>query len=455
MLKFNSILRRRSQEEGSSMIFAILVMMVMLLATILVTSYAVTAAVTANKLGSRDVYRSSALAGIQNAMLSANNNGTYSDVLERHRGSANAVTGNYDSSASNRSDAVKWAWYTERVVLSGQRVGYYVYSTGWSDQDGQDKGVKLRAQFDPVLVTGGKWIAASDKETNGHVSYSISYDSPYQLGLTGLNEVTVEGSAKFYSSDSYYGNQPSGTTSNKTSIAANSLDSTGKQSTINISATTSGLQQKSFTAPVNGISPCTGAGCDISGTTYRNYDLNLNDVTAIVNGGTLGNGNTVAGKCTNPAGIWRASEHAGVMDIPGDSCVQQIIFDVNTTVPATYSTNTPLKIYSATGVNVYKGVSVNSTNSPAALRITSATGDVNVGDPNNVYGASNTYFGGYITTAQGRCQVNTATTYFGAMACNRVNLLTGATFYQDLASYSVNTNVTQRNVWSQAYLEEL
>jgi len=447
-------LDRKKNENGSAMIFAILVLMILLLATVIVSTYATTAAVTARELTSRDALRNAANAAIENAMLTANNNSNAA-ALEAHRGVGNSVTGTYTSDSSNQGTDLKWTWYTERVVLSGQRVGYYVYATGYNDkQGGKNAGVRFRAQFDPISVTGGKWNPANPngedgrpKTDKGSVSYNISSESPYQLGLTGLSSLSIEGNAKIYSSDSFYGNQPSGTSSNKTTAATNG--------TMNITAPTSGLQQKSFTAPVAGEEPCTSAGCATSGTTYRNYDINMDDVATVVNGGKLSGGTTVAGKCANVKPIWKASENAGIMNIANDSCVQQIIFDVNTNIPATYSINSPLKLYTTTGVTVYKGVKVNTTNSPASLRIYSATGGVNVGDSTNTYLNGPTYLGAYIATAQGRCQVYSGATYFGALACANTNIYSGSIFYQDLASFSVNTNVSQRNVWSQGYLEEL
>lgn len=428
-LKFREILNNRKNEDGVSLIFALLVLVMLLLVTVIVATTATTSAVTANQLTSGTVLRSAATNGLQNALLVANNSQT-SSILETKRGVGGAVYGTVtnDSNSGRRDGEIKWRWYTEQVVFPGQIVGYYVYSTGYSSVTGIDKGVTLRAQFVPTAATSGDW-----NPTTKAVSYKLSPEASYQWGITGTISVSLEDSSKVYGFDSYYGSTPGGANSTGTAIATNN--------TVTIGSGT-GIQSSSFTSPSATGNDCTGTGCAGVGVVYREFDVNLQSVADKMT--------TMCGSNNPP--IWRASEHGGVLDLPANTCVGGLIFDVDTTVPANYTPNSPLAVYSVGDVTVNKGINVNTSNSPGSLKVYSNSGALSVGVSGSGSILSRTNM--YMATVTGLCEIAANSTYFGATACGRVIVRSNAVYYLDAASRS-GSALTQRNVWTQTYVEEL
>lgn len=427
------ILQNRNQESGAAIIVAILILMVLLLVVVIVSTTGFTAATSARDLNSREIYKNAAEAALANALLTANNS-TDPDALELRRGLNNAFYGTMTNDTSTRGGEIRWRWYTEQVVLPGQRIGYYIYATGYSTDQGVAGGVTLRGQFTPVNVASGTIV-------NGVAQYKLSPTSPYQWGLTGVNSISTQAGAKIYSSDSYYGAVASGTGTTGT------IASTNNSMTL---TDDTGLIQKSFSNPAN---VCSGGGCEFSGTTYREFNLDPSLSGALVEE------NCPAG----PYPVWRASDNGGVLNLQTDSCVNQLIFDVNTIVPANFTINNPLKIYSDAGVIVFKGVTVNSTRSPATLQVFSQLGNLSVGDPANTFVNSDTYAGIYFVTSRindgdlegGSCSVFPDSTVFGALNCYNVTLQTDSIFYLDLASLSLNVDATSRNIWIQQFVEEI
>lgn len=410
--------------------------MILLLATVIVSTSATTAAIAARDLDSRSVLRNAAEAALQNASITANNS-TTNNVLETKRNVANAVVGvmTSDSSSGRQTGEIQWRWYTEQVVFPGKVTGYYVYATGYSTKTGGvNEGVTLRAQFHPVVVTGAN-------STDGqNIEYYIGVSSIFQYGITGTStgsSVTVEDTAKIYTGDSNYGNTPSGTSSDGALIATNG--------TVKVNGTTSGVKYASIDkASVGG--PCTGTGCAALGTLARGYAIDSGMIS------TQGN----AATCTNNMGLWRASLNGGVLNIPQDSCVTGLVFDVNTTIPANWSSETPLRIFNSGDTAVDKGVAVNTTNSPQSLTIYSTSGKFSSGITGA--GTGNNSFTGYFASVTGQCEVGASTKYFGALTCGTVILRANSIFYLDLASRGLSLTHTyagQRKIWIVDFVEEL
>lgn len=427
------ILENRGEEKGAAIIVAILILMILLLVAVVVSTTSFSAATSARELNSRAVYKNAAEAAISNALLTANNSSA-ANALELRRGLSNAFYGTMTADTSTRGGEIRWRWYTEQVVFPGQRIGYYIYATGYSSVEGVNSGVTLRAQFAPVAVASGTIV-------NGVARYSLAANSPYQWGLTGINSVSTQSGAKIYSYDSFYGAAASGTRTTGTIASTNN--------SMNI-ADNNGLIQKSFTNPSN---VCSGSGCASSGTTYREFNLDPSLAGALVPA------NCPAG----PYPVWRASDNGGVLNLPNNSCVNQLIFDVNTIVPANFTISNPLKIYSTAGVTVFRGVTLNNTRSPATLQVFSQLGNLSVGDPANTFTATNTYAGLYFVTSRlnagnlegGSCSIFGSSTVFGALNCYNVTLQANSTFYLDLASLNLNVNAQSRNIWIQQFVEEI
>lgn len=436
MFRLIEKLKNRDREDGSSLIFAILVLMILLLATVVVTATATTAAGTARSLISRDTLKNAAEAGLQSAIVAANNS-TATNVLESKRNVANAVTGTMtvDNNSGRQDGEIKWRWYTEQVVFPGKVVGYYVYSTGYStDTGGIETGVTLRAQFKPLLVTG------ANSADGTKIEYYIGAESIFQQGITAStttsNNILVESTAKVYTADSFYGHTPSGTSSTGASLATNG--------TVQVESG-SGIQYISIDKTPSSGAPCSGTGCASIGISSRGYGINTENISS----------KGLPANCTTTLGIWRASSNGGKLNIPQDSCVTGLIFDINTTVPANWSNSTPLRIFNSGNTTIDKGVTVNTTNSPQSLKIYSTSGKLTLGTTGTGTGTS---FSGYFGSVTGQCEIAGSTKYFGALSCGSVILRAGSVFYLDLASRGLSPtyNYTgQRKIWLNDFVEEL
>lgn len=434
----------QNREGGAALIFAVLLVMVLLLIMVLVTSTAVTAAKTATTLSTADIYKNAAEAGVANALLEANNavSAAGTNPLEKRRGIANATSGIMPDTTSTSGTDIHWRWYTQQVVFPGEKVGYYVYSTGYSVQKGIDEGISLRAQFVPTNVQEGYYDSSDNR-----ISYRAPWASPFQWGLTGFSSVSLSSTSKIYSADSKYGNAASGTNTVGTVAATNG--------TMNIATTTATLREKSFAGlPTSGAS-CNGTGCNSSGTTYRDYKMSGDSTNA-----------RVAALCpsTSSYPVWVASSNNGVMNLGANSCVGGLIFDVPTTVPANWSDANALAIYNTGNTTVYSGVQLNKTNSPNAFKIYSLTGNLSVGNSANSYSTAVTNVSLSYYSGVGTCTIYNATVYFGALACANSSLLDGSTFYLDMASINSGVNIHgtgtgystgSRNIWKQEYIEQL
>ena len=444
--KIKTIIAKNEQnrENGAALIFAVLLIMVLMLIMVLVTSTAVTSANTASALYSADTYRNAAEAGVANALLEANNatSTAGSNPLELRRGEAKAAYGTMPASASTSGTDIKWKWYTQQVVFPGEKVGYYVYSTGYSTGKGIDEGIKLRAQFIPTNVQEGYYDG-----TDNRISYRSPWASPFQWGLTGFSTVTLADTAKIYSADSKYGNSASGTNTVGTLASTNG--------TMEINTTTATLNQKSFAGLPTAGNSCNGTGCNSSGTTYREYKMSGDSAN-----------NRVETMCPNSGSyaVWKASSNGGVMSLPANTCVGGLIFDVPTTVPSNWSDENPLSLYNTGNTTVYQGVQLNKTNSPNAFRVYSLTGNLSVGNSANTYSAATTTTSLSYYSGVGTCTIYNATIYFGAVTCANVSLLSGSIFYLDMASINASVNIHgtgtgystgSRNIWHQQYIEQL
>lgn len=439
LIKFNETLRNRkqaiNQEQGSAFIFAVLLLMVMTLTVVLITTTTITGAQTASTLATRDLLKQAAEAGLNNALLQANQSSS-TNALEVHRGidnAANGVMSATTSTVTNSNLNLRWRWYTQQVVFPGQKTGYYVYSEGYSNTAGVDQTLTLRAQFLSVPVSAAKY-----NSTTNSPQYVLA--NSWESGLAGLSSMTVEPGVYVYTADSNYGSIPIGTSTTGTTVVSNN--------TVVVNTIDSGLRQVNLAHPSSTGTGCDGIGCDTLGVTYRGYTVTNEALVDVF---------SPTGNC--PAGSydpWIASENGGLLNLPEESCVGSLVFDVDTILPASSSKTNPLKVYSQGSVVVYKGVRVNYTNIPLALQIFSANGSLSIGDPAFPTGVDNSYAAFEFATHNGSCQVHDKATYFGVFSCANSTLGSGSVVYMDLAAREIaSTNPNARNIWSLTYTEEL
>jgi Tfp pilus assembly protein PilX len=435
MLKMmNNIKQHRNgerNESGAAMIFALLLLMLLMLVTVIVATTATTQSQSTREVSLREGYLSAANNGIEVALYNANNNIT-EDWLETKRTIGNAMTGTPPNGANN-IDGLRWRIYTERVVTTGNTVAYYVYSTGYTPTLGIDKGITLRSIFQGSKVNSGKYVYQADETVN--VAYTLSADGSWAYGLLGTNGMTFSGTSKLYSFDSSKsGGIPTGTSTIGTVASTNTA--------VELNNTAHGISSIISSYPGVNTGCLPASICNTSpGLTqsYRNSEVNLSGVTENIQSTCTGTGYP----------LWKASENSGVLNLPANTCLGGIYFDVNTTVPASFTASSPLRLNVLGNVTVKSGVSVNANGAPTKLVIRSTGGDLTA---NTGTTANRVQF--LYTSENATCNVTGAGIFFGGIACANVNVYDSARIYMDLAARSLES-ITSRHIWVNTYVEEL
>jgi hypothetical protein len=430
MDKLKNYRNGEDRESGAAMIFAILLLMLLLLVSVIVATTATTQSQSSRVNSLREANLSAANNGIENALFNANNS-TDTKWLESKRTIANATTGTPPVGAYN-VEGLKWRVYTERVVTSGNTVAYYVYSTGYISSLGPDEGVTLRSIFQGSKVNSGKYVSQADGAVN--VAYTLSADSSWAYGILGTTGVNFSGTTKLYSFDSAKsGSVPTGTATNGTVASTNTA--------VAIANTQHGISNiiSSYPGVNTGCVPSNVCNTAPVTQSYRNSEVSLAGVTENVKSICTGTGYP----------IWKASENSGVLNLPTNTCLGGLDFDINTTVPASFSAGSPLRLNVLGNVTVKPGVSVNSTGAPTKLVIRSVGGNLTVG---SLTTANRTQF--LYTSENATCNVTGPGIFFGGMACATVNVYDSAKVYMDLAARSLES-ITTRHIWVNTYVEEL
>lgn len=427
IIRLNDAFEKRragKNESGAAMIFALLILMVLAFLSVTMTLQATTQAQSQREITLREAYVASAYSAMETAVFNANNSSN-ANWLESRRGILNAQNGTPPTNTSSVSD-LRWRIYTERVVTSGNQVAYYVYATGYVSSIGVDQGITLRGIINGTDVTEGVY------NSEGGIQYRLSVEGSWAHGLTGVNELTFLGTSKLYSFDSALsGSTPSGTSSRDVNFY-----SKGK---INITNVNHGLKTGTVTAYGTNNRCLPENICEQAAIIFRElgFDVDLTEVTDNVN--------TACPNVSYP--VWTASQNDGVLDLPANACVGGLVFDVNTTVPASNTKTNPLRINVKGGnVVINPGIKVNTSNVPTALIIRS-TG--------NTFTADNTSKSNlFITAPNATCSTKGSAMLFGGISCQRVSLEGSSTVYLDL---SIRSNVfgSDRKIWNISYVEEL
>jgi hypothetical protein len=433
MIRINKFLERRKNEEGSSMIFALIVLMLALAATLIIVAYTLTSLLTTRVLNINAVYGTAAQTAISDAVLAANSQNGQA-LLDAHQGSSNAVTG----VVSNSTYSVNWSWYTSRVATTGEKIYYYVYATGYSTT-GVDKGTseKVRVILSSVNVSGASY-------TGGKIVYQASDQSVHQWGLMGTNSATYNAGSIINSYDSFQTLTPTATTNQSATASNGNLKL----------ASGTGLTTFNQFGSGSASTRCSGTGC--ASVAFQNQTSGF-DMTSLAT-----NVNT---QCPNAASTypsWTASANSGLLTTNSSSqCFNTMTFDSNTTIPASSSSSTPTIAYVKGNITVNAGVQVNAGGAPTALQIYSQAGSsasfVNgtTGSPTKFYGlVAGPSLACNDSAASGTSSTPTLLIY-GSLACNSINLGAGTTVWQDLAAANVQPTGTERLIWNVSKFENL
>lgn len=431
MLKFINRfkLAKRASEEGSAMIFALIVMIIALATTSLVAAFAYTNITVNQGVTAGTTFGLAADTAVNNALQLANSpNGN--TLLANHIGKDNAVTGQLASGASPYT--VKWSWYSERVAGTGQRIYYYIYASAYT-KTASDLGAKNYR----VLLSSKSVSSAAI--VNGKIVYQASDQAVHQWGITGLNGITLAANAKIYSYDSFQTPTPSGTSSNA-EVASNKLLTIGGGNAIKK------FNEFSSDGTTN---RCTGS-TDCANINIENiaYALSLSSVTSKVN--------TVCPNAASTYPSWKASTSGGVLTTSASNqCFNTMTFDANTTIPASSSATSPTQAFIKGNIIVNAGVTVNSGNAPASLQLYSQAG-TSASFASGTTTAPTRFYG--LVAGESLTCASTGTTgnvyIYGGLACSTINLVAGTTLYDDDAAKLIKSTA-DRVLWSVSKYETL
>lgn len=417
---------RESREEGSGMIFALVVLMVALMLTMLFGAFALTNLQTTKNASSLSTFTQGIDSALSNALSVANSNPS-TDLLASHIGVSNAVTGSL--TATRSSYGSKWRWYTERVAVEGQPVSYYIYATAYSNTPSEDGAKTQRALLVPKIVS------AANITTGGAIEYTSADTGSFQWGFFGYNQLKIPGTVTGTYDSSRIPTFPA------------TLDKTGTQvasaGTITLT-NTQGVSTFNKFGP-GGTSRCVGdATCTALETISQPYVANLGGVTVRVNL-----------ECPNTASSYpdyRASTSPYI--VPG--CYNNVYFDADEELPAFASTNSPAKMYVKGNIIVSPNVRINNDGKAPALQIYSQAGTTAEFQAGTT---GITFFNGMIAGNALTCSgTGTGTVLniriYGALACNKIIFDSNAVLAQDKESFSI-TSSTDRNIWSYVKYENL
>lgn len=433
MIKLASLSRKTREESGSSMVFALIVMILALTATMLIAGYTLTSLATTRTLNSLSSYDAAADAAINNALLIANS-GNGSAILAAHQEAGNAVNGSLTPAQS--SSPVKWSWYTKAVAVSGQQVDYYVYAVGYSKTPTDSDAKTVRALIAPKAVTGGSY-------DSGVIVYQAQGQAVHQWGLMGLDGITTFSGLKVNSFNSYQNLNPTA------SDTASAFASNGN---ITLAGST-GVNQFAQFGPGTLSSRCNGNGCSSVEVSKQKYNFSLAGITSQVQAACP------LDSSSYPS--WVASANSGVLNTsPSNECFNNVIFDTNTSLPASASAGNPMFIFAKGDITVNAGVTVNAGRSPVALQIFSQSGSGAVFQ--NGTATSPTVFSGLVGGATIVCvdtsphDGNTSQTLiiYGSFACSALNFGSSTVLWQDEAANNI-ANSNQPRLWSVVKYENI
>jgi hypothetical protein len=431
---------KASREEGSSMFFALAVMLIAITVTMLIAGYTLTNLVTTKKINSLSTFEIAADTAVNNAILAANSatvgGTTGTDILEAHRGVNNAAFGTVAASSSTLG--VKWRWYTEQVATGGQRVYYYVYATGYLEDPEADNSRTVRVLLSSRVVSG----AVVDSIT-GEIQYKASDQAVHQWGFMGVNGAIFYTGAKLNSYDSYQILSPS---------TSSDVAAVGTNVNLTLPAGT-GLDVFNQFGEDETATRCNGTGCTAVDTVIQPYTFGLSSLT-----------DKVAEKCPLAASSypnWVSSANSGLLTVsPTARCFNTMVFDTDTSVPAASNPANPVIAYVKGNITVNAGVEVNTGEAPTALQLYSQSGNSALFTHGST--ANPTVFKGLVAGASLACadtsphagsDVSNLFVY-GGLACNTLAFGTGSELWQDEGAANIKID-TDRTIWSVSKYENM
>lgn len=443
--------KTRSEESGSAIIFALVLMIVTFGLVNVVTAFGLN---NLNKALFVQSYTNNGLAAetaINNALLVANSPNSVS-VLNAARATSptapNAIKGTISATNTEGIGALKWSWYTERVPGANPLKEYYVHAYGYIDTPNDPYARHFRIKMKSMANV----TAIYDTGLN-QITYKPQTNAVSQWGIMGSSSVALYNGVNI---DSYISDEVTNPTSNSTEraeIASNGNFAIKGTNAVNIL----NMLNYSETTANNRCNISLYPAC----TSYNPNPISYRtDLTAI--------DETVRAQCpaqTYP--VWRASENGGILRpnpaTPGKYCYNSLIFDQNTTLETSVTTTNPAKVYIKGDITVLPNIQVNMNKSPLTLRIYSEGGKLADFRQGNV--TVPTRISAYIAGSVLKCTDNTLLSsipqgmklyIYGSLACDVISMGGGTQIWWDELSVDLaGTGADVRRLWSADSYEEI
>lgn len=434
------------KESGAAMIFAVILLIMLVSVSIFVASAALTQANVTKTQSIRAALITGSNNGIEWALSTINSSAPLNGVTPAIDG----MTRDNPYLSSNFGDPVEisgvknvvWKVWAEKVVTANNELSYYIYSKAYSVTLGESRSLTQRAIVESTTITGSN---SDTKDANGNpiITYQLNGISALSQGIFTNQQMTVNGNAKVYAYNSLReGSTPSGT--KKSTVATNGFVQIAAPD-LGVERIIAGLETANTGCFPTTICNQTGAPA----VSYRDTNLGFSTLKTVED---------LCGSATTQD--WKATANGGVLAMgDGDTnrvkCVNNLIFDANTTVSGMFTSSTPLTVIVKGNVTVTNGAKVNWGFSPQRLRI------IGVGGTFDVAKASNPSLSFLYASEGANCRIGTGTTtgtatFFGALACGNITLEPGNKIFIDTATYALaNDPGTGTKVWFKVYQEEL
>lgn len=435
--------RETKQENGSSMIFALVLMIIAVSIVITVSAFALS---NLQKTVFVQTYTNNGLAAetaLSNAIMTANSpngNTMLEAALSNDPLSANTVKGVVDSVYSSGTGTQKWVWYTTKISETFGVNKYYVHAIGYTNTPNDAYARHYRAVIESISDSEATFNSAENV-----IVYTPNSDAIAQWGMFGYSSATLSGNVKIKSYLSDETLTPLGNGTGFGYVSSNGTITVGKGSDISIDYMNL-LNWKNS----NPDRCQTAEECDNIEKIELEYATALTKITT-----------TVQTECPLTTYTdWVASQNNGVLE-PG--CYSSLLFDQNTTIPGIYNAVSPAKVYVKGDITVNANITVNNDKSPLGLQIFSETGTNAVF--NKGTSSTPTKFYGYLTGASLNCTDNTnnqdslanpVLQIYGVLACNSLNFGGGTELWWDELTLTANgTDNEYRRIWYISKYEEL
>lgn len=444
---------REHREEGVAMIMAILIMFILLSLVASMTAFAMMGLDKGKDVQFLTGSQNAADSAISHAMTLANS--TAGQVngkgIDQHVGVSRAAYGKVSANEINPDTGdgtYNWRWYAEKVVGAKDKMAYDIYATGYSDTPTDDTARTYKIRIEAMVVESAAY------GPSGVPFYDTTRVGMFQWGALSIEKLTIgqRTAVQMYDSSKNIGYPTTPVMGGR--VASNNLMELGTNTTI---AEYVFLQASESIDQTRCILNCSGVPL-----TRESYGISINTGTQ-----------AVASKCPLAASSysdWVASQNGGVLSYSaGSLCFRNIIFDVDTTLAANYTSAKPAEMLAKGNVTVHPGVEVNrqtkTYQGPLSLRVYSQSGSkISLENGNS---SNPTKFTGLLAGETANCLIgeNVAATsgdgrgtaLYGAVSCRNVTTGANSSIWWDNQIEQVTDigSPTSKKIWSIVSYQEM